>query len=181
MITKESEVRNEIKEEIEIFMRGKFQGGEFIFDVSLTNGVRFTNQDYFENRQYFLKQSVDQLHYQSIELVLTQNESQKMLINQMNPSLSIIRISSDKGSMDYQSKMISRITCNENTIAEIKILLRAINALVPMDKDTIIAHGILGISLARIAELRGKKPETIRRSYIKALDHLAFTKGLLDS
>ena len=45
----------------------------------------------------FLKQSVDQLHYQSIELVLTQNESQKMLINQMNPSLSIIRISSDKG------------------------------------------------------------------------------------
>lgn len=181
MTTKESEVRNEIKEEIEIFMRGKFQGGEFIFDVSLTNGVRFTNQDYFENRQYFLKQSVDQLHYQSIELVLTQNESQKMLINQMNPSLSIIRISSDKGSMDYQSKMISRITCNENTIAEIKILLRAINTLVPMDKDIIIAHGILGISLARIAELRGKKPETIRRSYIKALDHLAFTKGLLDS
>lgn len=181
MATKESEVRNEIKEEIEIFMRGKFQGGEFIFDVSLTNGVRFTNQDYFENRQYFLKQSVDHLHYQSIELVLTQNESQKMLINQMNPSLSIIRISSDKGSMDYQSKMISRITCNENTIAEIKILLRAINALVPMDKDIIIAHGILGISLARIAELRGKKPETIRRSYIKALDHLAFTKGLLDS
>lgn len=181
MTTKESEVRNEIKEEIEIFMRGKFQGGEFIFDVSLTNGVRFTNQDYFENRQYFLKQSVDQLHYQSIELVLTQNESQKMLINQMNPSLSIIRISSDKGSMDYQSKMISRITCNENTIAEIKILLRAINALGPMDKDIIIAHGILGISLARIAELRGKKPETIRRSYIKALDHLAFTKGLLDS
>ena len=104
-----------------------------------------------------------------------------MLINQMNPSLSIIRISSDKGSMDYQSKMISRITCNENTIAEIKILLRAINALVPMDKDIIIAHGILGISLARIAELRDKKPETIRRSYIKALDHLAFTKGLLDS
>ena len=51
MTTKESEVRNEIKEEIEIFMRGKFQGGEFIFDVSLTNGVRFTNQDYFENRQ----------------------------------------------------------------------------------------------------------------------------------
>lgn len=181
MATKESEVRNEIKEEIEIFMRGKFQGGEFIFDVSLTNGVRFTNQDYFENRQYFLKQSVDHLHYQSIELVLTQNESQKMLINQMNPSLSIIRISSDKGSIDYQSKMISRITCNENTIAEIKILLRAINALVPMDKDIIIAHGILGISLARIAELRGKKPETIRRSYIKALDHLAFTKGLLDS
>ena len=74
MTTKESEVRNEIQEEIEIFMRGKFQGGEFIFDVSLTNGVRFTNQDYFENRQYFLKQSVDQLHYQSIELVLTQNE-----------------------------------------------------------------------------------------------------------
>lgn len=181
MTTKESEVRNEMKEEIEIFMRGKFQGGEFIFDVSLTNGVRFTNQDYFENRQYFLKQSVDQLHYQSIELVLTQNESQKMLINQMNPSLSIIRISSDKGRMDYQSKMISRITCNGNTIAEIKILLRAINALVPMDKDIIIAHRILGISLARIAELRGKKPETIRRSYIKALDHLAFTKGLLDS
>ena len=71
MTTKESEVRNETKEEIEIFMRGKFQGGEFIFDVSLTNGVRFTNQDYFENRQYFLKQSVDQLHYQSIQLVLT--------------------------------------------------------------------------------------------------------------
>ena len=105
---------------------------------------------------------------------------QKLLVNQMHPSVSIIQISKDSSNSDYQSNIINRITTNENTIEEIRNLIRAINTLSITDKDIIIARGILGIGLVQLAEHWKKKPETLRRCYIRALDSLAFTKGLLN-
>lgn len=175
----ETEVRNEVKEELEMFMRGKFQGGEFIFRIFMDKGTYFTNQDYFENRKNFLA-NIDEEHFVKIELVSDDQAMQKLLVNQMHPSVSIIQISKDSSNSDYQSNIINRITTNENTIEEIRNLIRAINTLSITDKDIIIARGILGIGLVQLAEHWKKKPETLRRCYIRALDSLAFTKGLLN-
>ena len=91
----ETEVRNEVKEELEMFMRGKFQGGEFIFRIFMDNGTYFTNQDYFENRKNFLA-NIDEEHFVKIELVSDDQAMQKLLVNQMHPSVSIIQISQAK-------------------------------------------------------------------------------------
>ena len=178
MSYKESEVRNEIKEELEYFLRGKFQGGELTFMVFLESGVYFTNHDFFRKRNHFLNY-LNQARFSKIELVVNEKEAQEMLLAQMNPSMSIIRVSKDASGQDYQSTMIERITENENTIQEVLHLLTVINALSVLDKDIIIVHGILGIPLTTLAEHWNKKTETIRRGYVKALENLAFTKGLL--
>lgn len=124
--------------------------------------------------------NIDEEHFVKIELVSDDQAMQKLLVNQMHPSVSIIQISKDSSNSDYQSNIINRITTNENTIEEIRNLIRAINTLSITDKDIIIARGILGIGLVQLAEHWKKKPETLRRCYIRALDSLAFTKGLLN-
>lgn len=163
--------RSELKDDLEINLRNRFIGCEFIFNIFLDDGTHFTNIDYFRKKVVIDKNRT--VIAISLDMNGLENFLNNRLVDQMKTTTSFIKVSSDQRRNDYQSKMIRRIDENEELIQEMRDFLSKISALKKQDVNVLILHGVLGLSFEKLGKWMNRKSETVRRAYILALEHLA--------
>lgn len=176
------EVIKEVKEDLESNVRGKFIGGEYIFRVFLKDGHYFTNYDYFKHND--ISNLVRNLGTEypisvlGIRLDIDEDGLNQILQQRMNTSSSFIRVSSD-AKRDYQNRIISEINKVDKIVKMINETLQTISSLNDTDKTILTLHGIMGISYRNLSPILMRTSETLRRSYLDALEHLSIMYGLM--
>lgn len=136
---------------------------EFRFDIVLSNGVSFTNQDYFSKfpkyRDLLLEQNV---YVSEINLVMTKEMLSDYLVDCMTFAKDCLGMErSGGGSIDkYQSNLISQITHIEERVKGIQITLKAVNTLDLESRHIVICNQILSIPLRLLAEQMERQEET---------------------
>lgn len=156
----------EIKKVIELFLRGKFLGGEFKFILYLSDTTILTNEDLFFDRVDILNLLVKN----DIEkIVLKEQDTATFLIDRLYTSTSIIRISEDT-QRDYQSYMITKITEIWERIQGVKKMIDIINKLNSSQIKLIVLCGLLDYSYQEISQVMKCSAETVRRKYKRAIE-----------
>ena len=153
---------------------------EFRFDICLSNGVSFTNYDYFSKfpkyRDLLLEQNV---FVSEINLVMTKEMLSEYLVDCMTFAKDCLEMGRSEGSIDkYQSNLISQITHIEERVKGIQITLKAVNTLDLESRHIVICNQILSIPLRMLAEQMERQEETIRRRLHNGLKALAIKKNI---
>lgn len=166
----------EIKRIIELFLRGKFAGGEFKFILYLSDNTTLTSEDLFFDRADVLKL----FSKNDIEaIILNENDTRELLIEKIHSSTSIISIGGNT-KKDHQSYIIDQITKILDRIHGVRKIIDIINKLSAKQRKLVVLHGLLDYSFRELSEIMRGTPETLRRKYKNALEQCAMVAKLFE-
>ena len=153
---------------------------EFRFNVFLSNGISFTNRDYFESFPEYRDALLEKgIFISEINLDIDKETLSECLIESMTFTKDCFGMSSASTTQDrYQSNLISMITFIEERAEMINDALKAVNTLDLVSRHIVICNQILSIPLRLLALQMDRQEETIRRRLHVALKNIAIKRNI---
>lgn len=155
----------------------QWRNGKFQFKVYFDDGTYFTNRDYYQKDVFgkysgkFAKISIDKDWVESVWM-------ETNLLNSISTSSSIISTPDGNSVSRYESNLIKTITDNQNELDATVQTLEIINKMQPLDRHLLIGHGIVGISMRKLAFSIDRSDDYLRKQYNSALDTLLLVLGI---